>query len=233
MQTPRSVFEAMEAGFARIAEGPRALTLPASILDGGPHDRAVPLGEVRRSLLLASTPYEVRDRAVSAVVERASDSRWQTGLVGLLLPGLRASLGPLVRAFPRWRADLESEALVGLLAAAPAAGGRPRVASRLIWAARTQAAKVLTAEVEFARREITVAEPAGETSFVPCHPDLALARAERAGIVGRDEARLIGETRIGDVSLHGYADEVGGGYGSVRLRRYRAEQRLVRWAMSQ
>lgn len=43
------------------------------------------------------------------------------------------------------------------------------------------------------------------------------------------EAELIGETRLGDMSLHAYAQAMGTGDGTLRMRRMRAERRLVSW----
>jgi hypothetical protein len=61
------------------------------------------------------------------------------------------------------------------------------------------------------------------------HPDFVLASAAGAGVVSADDAELIGETRLGGRSLHDYAVARGERDGTLRMRRQRAERRLVGW----
>ena len=241
MSTATGPFDLVEKAFWNLSHARRPLTLPATLFKDRAEGLAVPLTEARRRLLLASTPYAVRDSVVAAAVRRAQSpdaAEWRTGVAGLVLPGLRALVGPLTRAFPSLRADLEAESLVGLFEALPkAAPDRCRLASHLIWAGRTHAARFLTNSVEVGRHETPLADPVATAAataalVIPQHPDLALQQALQAGVVDAQEANVIGETRIGDVRLHDYAAQVDVPYGSVRLRRYRAEQRLALWARS-
>ena len=53
-----------------------------------------------------------------------------------------------------------------------------------------------------------------------------LSRAVRAGAITELESRLIEATRLGDSSLEEAAKETGCRYGTLRMRRARAESRL-------
>lgn len=59
------------------------------------------------------------------------------------------------------------------------------------------------------------------------HPDLLLGRAIAAGIITADEAALIGDTRLGDVLVEELADQQGVSAPVLRMRRHRAERKLV------
>lgn len=64
---------------------------------------------------------------------------------------------------------------------------------------------------------------------VPGHPDTVLEEARVAGVLTAAEVDVIGATRVARVPARDYARDLGAGLGSVRLKRYRAEQRLVAW----
>lgn len=229
-------FDLLECTFRSLCNSRRPLSLPGDIVGS---DRRMDLYELRESLLCHGVPFSVRDAVLGDLVRRASTDGepWGTGIAGVLLPGLRAKVGPLARAYPWLRGELESEAILGLLDALPrSAPTRPRIASRLIWAARTRAARMLTEELADRRR----CEPRPMPLAVPhvdrvraTHADIALGRACGAGILTRDEAELIGETRISGVPTREYAERVGEPYGSVRMRRLRAERRLADWIYDQ
>jgi hypothetical protein len=61
------------------------------------------------------------------------------------------------------------------------------------------------------------------------HPDLVLARAVRRQVITRDEAELIGMTRLEGVGIAQLAAANGYQLGALYLRRQRAEARLVGW----
>jgi hypothetical protein len=69
---------------------------------------------------------------------------------------------------------------------------------------------------------------------VPCaHPDVALARAERAGVITSAEADLIGMTRLDEVALVEAAECLGITANAAKIRRQKAEARLVAFLTGQ
>jgi hypothetical protein len=231
--TPRraltdSPFDTLEKTFDLLVTGPRPLALDTTPI-AGMANRAVPLGELKARLLHPSTPFSVRDAIVDQLVARsqAHGGAWTVGLAGVLLPGLRRAAWPLVQACPGKRIDIEAETLAAFLAAVAACQpGRARLASRLCWLARTGAQRLLRAELSEQARVGTEAVSAAPPRPWG-HPDLVLAKAVAAGVIGAADAELIGATRIGDVDLADAANALGITYKACHLRRSRAESKLV------
>lgn len=228
-----SPFDTLEKTFDLLVRGPRPLALDGSNVPNLPN-RLVPLGELKARLLHPSTPFVVRDGIVGELVARAQaeGGRWSVGVAGVLLPGLRRATWPLVQACPGKADEIEAEALAAFLAAvARAAPGRPRLASRLCWLARIGAQRLLRAEL--AERARPGTEPVSAAPPRPWgHPDLVLARAVRAGVIGAGDAELIGATRIGDVDLADAANALGISYPACQMRRRRAESQLAEFLTS-
>ena len=133
-----SPFDTLEKTFDLLVTGPNPLALDGTSLDGLP-DRAIPLGELKAMLLHPSMAFDVRDAVVDELVarSRAKGGAWTVGLAGVLLPGLRRAVWPLVQSCPGKAADIEAETLAAFLAAvARCEPGRARLASRLCWLAR-------------------------------------------------------------------------------------------------
>src|ERR1019366_6932692 len=105
---------------------------------------------------------------------RSHGGAWTVGLAGVLLPGLRRAVWPLVQACPGKAADIEAEALAAfLVAVARCEPGRARLASRLCWLARIGANRLLQAEV--AERARPGTDPVSSAPPRPWgHPDLVL-----------------------------------------------------------
>jgi hypothetical protein len=59
------------------------------------------------------------------------------------------------------------------------------------------------------------------------HPDLLLGRAVATRVLTEEEAELIGETRLGETLIDTLAGPQGVSAGAIRMRRTRAEKRLV------
>jgi hypothetical protein len=228
-----SPFDTLEKTFDLLVTGPNPLALDATSLDGLP-DRAIPLGELKAMLLHPSMAFAARDAVVDELVARSRShgGAWTVGLAGVLLPGLRRAVWPLVQACPGKAADIEAETLVAFLAAvARCEPGRARLASRLCWLARIGADRLLRAEV--AERARPGTDPVSAAPRRPWgHPDLVLERAVRAGVIGAADAELIGATRIGDVELAEVANALGISYKACHQRRRRAESALVEWLTS-
>ena len=125
---------------------------------------------VREALLRRGTAYGTRDAALAELVGRArAGEPWKTGLAGVLLPGLRATVGPAARAYPRYRSELEAEALAGLLEALPRVRlERGRIAASLIWSARRSADRFLGRELRHLRTRARLhSEASGRDVRVP------------------------------------------------------------------
>ena len=228
-----SPFDALEQTFDLLVSAPSPLALEGGAVAGLP-DRVIALGELRAILLHPSTAYEVRDAALDELVARARarGGPWAVGLAGVLLPGLRRAVWGLVRACPVRAADIEAEALVALLqAASTCERGRPRLAARLCWLARSGAQRVLRDEL--AERARPAAEAVSAAPPRPWgHPDLVLEKAVAAGVICAADAQLIGATRLGDEGLAEVAADLGIAYGACHQRRRRAEAALVTWMRS-
>ena len=225
-----SPFDTLERTFVLLTSGPNPLALDGTGVPGLP-SRLVPLGELKARLLHPSTRFEVRDAIVDELVARSQSDggRWTVGLAGVLLPGLRRAVWPLVQACPSKADDIEAEALAAFLAAvARCQPGRPRLASRLCWLTRIGATRLLRSELAEQARPGT--EPVSAAPPRPWgHPDLVLAKAVRAGVICASDAELISATRIGDTDLAEVAERLGLGYWACHKRRLRAESQLIEW----
>lgn len=151
-----SPFAALERAFASLVAGPRPLALDGAQVPGLPK-RLIPLDELRARLLHPSTRYPTRDAALGVLVRRARGERgtWIVGLAGVLLPGMRRAIGPLVAACPGKEADIEAETLAGFLIGLDrVAEGRPRPAGWLTGRAFDAAKQLMRNEL--AERVITL-----------------------------------------------------------------------------
>ena len=129
-------------------------------------------------------------------------------------------------------ADVESEMLTGFIAAVRRVDpARVRLASHLIWRAQSGAKKLVRAELaEWARPTF---HPFSAAPRAPWgHPDLVLAKAVKQGVLCREDAELIGATRIGGEALEAAAARRAMTYASARQRRRRAEATLATWLTS-
>jgi hypothetical protein len=223
-------FDTLEATFRLACRGPRPWSLDGRAVPGLP-DRLIPLDELRAILLHPSTSYRTRGRALSILVARArSEGGAATvGLAGVLLFGLRRAVAPLCDIRPDRAADIEAEALAGLVEGIAATeAGRPRLAARLCWLARNRAKRLF--ETELGELASSGAYPDAEAPTLPVtHPDLVLAQAVIEGVITGPDAALIGETRFGVLSLEEAADALGVARWAAFKRRRRAELNLAEW----
>jgi hypothetical protein len=102
---------------------------------------------------------------------------------------------------------------------------------RMRWATWRAAVKAASANADAPVPHCT----AGPMSpALPCsHPDVVLARAERAGVITGAEADLIGMTRLDAVSLAEAAECLGITANAAKIRRQKAEARLVAFLTDQ
>jgi hypothetical protein len=210
-------------------------------IDGLP-DRLLGLAETRSWLLHPATPFTARDAALNWIISRTKaqpSGDWGLVLAGMLLPGLHATLSGLVRVHPRWRRELEAEALTGLYAAAATAPlDGERVASRLTWAARRAANRYRIAEQRTQKVVLRLgadlaafpADP-GEVSFDDdsTEPDELLVLAVHLGVLLAEDATLIASTRLHNTGLRQAAAWLEISYAAAGKRRSRAEAQLALW----
>lgn len=227
-------FDTLEATFRLSCRGPRPWSLDGRAVPGLP-DRPIPLDELRAVLLHPSTTYRTRGRALSILVARAraEGGAATVGLAGVLLFGLRRAVAPLCDIRPDRAADIEAEALAGLIEAVAATDpGRARLAARLCWLARNRAKRLFDTELGELGRPGPY--PDAEAPPLPVtHPDLVLAQAVTEGVITRPDAALIGETRLGVTTLDEAADALGIARWAAFKRRRRAELALAEWLGSE
>jgi len=223
-------FDTVESSFRLLCADPDPLALPAGAV-AGLAGRPVPLDELRARLLHPSARHATRDAVLGLLLARARAERgpWLVGLAGLLLPGLRTAVASLTAVCPGKSADIEAEALVGLLEGiARTEPGHPRTAARLCWLARNRARRLVRAELAEAARpglDPVSAEPPRPYG----HPDLVLARAVEEKVICAADAALVGDTRLGLLDLTEAASALGIDYKTAHQRRRRAETALAAW----
>ena len=206
--TPRrtltdSPFDTLEKTFDLLVTGPDPLALDGTPIAGLP-DRAVPLGELKARLLHPSTPFSVRDAIVGELVARsqADGGAWTVGLAGVLLPGLRRAVWPLVQACPgkaRRHRGRDPRRLLGRRRRLPARPGPPGVAAVLAGPHRRHSgccAPSWPSRPGWAPTRSRPPRPGRGATPTWCWPKRC-----RAGVIGAADAELIGATRIGDVDL--------------------------------
>ncbi|MEV4283492.1 hypothetical protein [Actinoplanes xinjiangensis] len=223
----RTALSVAEDAFRLLVCEPGPLVFDGRSVSGLP-GRLLPLDELR-SLLVAGCATEVSDAVWRHLAVRAREDGpvWVVGAVGVALPGLTRMAVRLSARAPRLADDVISEVLTGFLVALRTADlGPPRVWLRLCWAAwraGNRAREVddlleLPADVPVGSR--SPRRPYG-------HPDIVLSRAVQAGVITVDQADLIGATRLGDVLVEQIAAASGESGSVVRMRRRRAELKLV------
>lgn len=185
-------------------------------------------------------PAEVQDQALGALLRLArAEPLASRFILQALLPGLKARAGQLLR--PRRGREHEQPSLergelwqvlfVELLERIQTypLERRPRkIAINLL----LDTVHVAYGELGRARRflkDIPMDEPLEPPApgDVPTDVDEVLARAVGAGAITAGEAALIAETEIEDVSLHEIANRLGVTYNAIKVRRQKAERRLL------
>ncbi|GAA1387646.1 helix-turn-helix domain-containing protein [Catellatospora chokoriensis] len=222
----RSGLDAVQDEFTNLVSRDTLWVTRAEIADL-PEPR-VPLSRLRDLLLGGTVSDGLADAVWHVLVIRAREASgpWATAALGMALPGLRRA-ARLARA--GWRGDvedLEGELLAGFLNRLQTVDVQaPRICGRLIDAAVRAVRRAGSAEtVGLLPHALSVG------SAVPGppwdHPDWVLARAVAAAVLGREEAMLIGATRLGGMSLAQAAAEHGLTVSTTRRWRRQAELRL-------
>lgn len=229
-----SALHAVETAFTALSAGDAPLTLPAVLLgDAVPVDTSeVTVAEVRAILTAtgAQVPGTVRDAVWAELVRRARlhPGVWTLAAAGMAVPALRKLAAGFARSYDGPIEDLDADILTGFLEQlAVVDTGKQGIFPDLWWAARRTGSRTSAAQIDFTRH---AAGYASVPPPAPCgHEDLVLARAQRHGVITAEDAELIGMTRLDGMSLAEAAEALGASKNAVKIRRQRAEARLVAW----
>ncbi|MGW2157516.1 hypothetical protein [Nonomuraea sp. NPDC001699] len=231
-----------EHAFHLLMRGPDPLSVDGAALGQGLPARPIPMDELRMILLHPSCSRITRDHVWRHLIEQARTHRgaWMVAAVALAIPMLRRLVTALTieihgergnRLASADREDLEAEVLAAYMEAltrVKLAWSHPvlrlsRLTQFAVLRAYVPQRPTLLADPDLIdraeERQQSLACPTG-------HPDLLLAQAVAEGVITRDEAELIGLTRLEGVSLSSYCRRRGLLYCTALKRRQRAENAL-------
>lgn len=205
-------------------------TVSGRVIGHGLPPRAMSVRELVEVLPLLEPA--TRDAIWRELIRLARDrgEPWPTIAVGIALPGLRTAAARLVRDYAGDPEDLDAE-LVAAFYEAITAGevSGSMICAKLRARAYNQVRRMRYGATSYAHRTralgalpCTVAAPGG-------HPDLVLAASVRAGVITREEAELIGGSRLEKSSLSSVARRLGVPVTTAWCRRKAAETRLAAW----
>lgn len=229
-----TVLAAAEAEFVRALSTTDLVAFPGVLLGEHWAERALSAVQVRE-LMLEPGLVADKDATWRHLVEqsRGLGGSWTIAAVGMAAPMLKRTAAIAVSKFPALRADdIAAEVLAGFLEhLAVMDTERPGVMVRLRWA-------TWRAVVKAGCREADAPLPSGCAYSMPpqlplSHPDVVLARAQHAAVITSAEADLIGMTRLDEVSLAEAADCLGISANAAKIRRQKAEVRLVAFLTGQ
>jgi hypothetical protein len=202
---PASPLQAAGRAFDLLTTPPTPHVFDGTGFPGLP-DRDLDLPTLRRILMAAATTPPQRDAVWRELVARSlqggEDGRtWTVLAVGVALPGLTRIAGTLARGCRGDTADLDAEVVAGfLLRLATLDTTGQRVLGRLLDAATRAGRRARAENGDHLIVRIDEAWPAAPAQPWG-HPDCVLARAVAAGVLDRTEARLIGATRLEDITI--------------------------------
>jgi hypothetical protein len=191
-------------------------------------DGRILLRPLRDLLLRPDTPLSVRDVVWRELIRRARADRssWLVVALGMAMPGLRREVRGLLVNFRGDRDDLESAVAEGFVAELYRVDlAEKALCARLVRAGRRAGVKQA---YQYAATDGAVwSQFASRAPQAPYgHPDLVLVDALRKGVLTRDEAWLIGTTRLEGVPVDEVAALWGERPNTVSVRRHRAEVKL-------
>jgi hypothetical protein len=224
---PAGPLDAAQRAFDLLTRPPAPLAFDCRGIEGLPQ-RIVGLDELKHLLIGDAISRGTRDLVWSQVVTRArrDGPAWVVAAVGIALPALRFRAGLLTRGWHGDVADLDGELVLGFLERLKTVDlDAGNIAARLVEAG---ARAVKLARSREGRGE---AVAAGRVeSIAPArpwdHPDLVLARAVAAAVIGAEESLLIGATRLEDIPLRAVAERLGVSCETASAWRWRAERDL-------
>ncbi|MEV7603352.1 hypothetical protein AB0O91_38885 [Kitasatospora sp. NPDC089797] len=226
----RLVLDRIESAFWDLADGPFAfdvgalgLRLPAG---------RVPLDEMRELLLKPPHPDvlpAVWGELVRRTRQEAGREAWTVAALGAITPALRAICHRVV-VTQTDRADLQAEVVAQFLVRLDEVDPEsPGLVGLLFGAARSAGQRFQRCVID-ADRTLVPFDTAPDRPVAHRgggHPDIALGRLLRQGVISAEEADLIGRTRLEDEPLAAAATRLDITYAACRKRRRRAERRIV------
>jgi hypothetical protein len=226
--------DSARTAFEWLVTGPGPLAIDGRFFPGLPR-RRVPLNELRTLLLDPGVPMPTVDLVWMHLVARSRDEggAWTVACVGVALPALFAIAAELCAPYADDHRDIHAAILTGFLSEL---AGIDLARPWILWRLRCAA---LRAGHLFIRDALERPTPTGEDfhSSEPTppwgHPDFVLARAVAEGAITRDEAELIGATRLEDYTLEAAAADTGTSTTALQRARAHAEARLVEWLAEQ
>jgi hypothetical protein len=227
-----SALAMVERVFALTTTAPTALLMRRNDLDPdlgeGLPDGPILLPRLRNLLLSPGVPQATRDAVWRVLIgrARADGPSWLVATVGMALPGLRRQVNVLAGSSGAAREDLESAVVEGFVTDLHRVDVTKRgLCGRLVRAGYRAGVRQVFSDAPF-----TGAAATGFASHAPQppwgHPDFILADAVAAGVLTRQDAWLIGVTRLEDVSVAVVAAELGEPTNTIAARRRRAERCL-------
>ncbi|MFE2515967.1 hypothetical protein [Streptomyces mirabilis] len=222
----------VESAFLTLSAAPWPMTLPASLLTS-PEAGVLTVTMVRSRLVHPSCTAQAHAGVWREVLRRQEQGEpWGTVAVGFTVPGLRRALARLPRLAGIEARELEQEVLAAVtveLAAMPVA--EPQAGLWLVRAGDRAAHRLIYA-TQRARRTATVpldenVIPIRQLSHGSAEVFAVLERAVNAGVVTKEEAELIAQTRLERQVMAKAAGAVGMSVRAAFRRRAAADQRLA------
>jgi hypothetical protein len=229
---PASALDSAERAFqALVNRRPHPIAFDARELGHGWPARFIPLDELRDLLVCdPRVSHAAKDAAWHQIIDHARTWRqpWIAVATGLARPALVAMAEKLRAGRVQVMADVESELLTGFidsLVQHDLSGPAPQV--RMCWAGWRAA--LLVRDPNAWEEVPEMFDPSSRSPIRPYgHPDLLLGRAARLGVINADDAELISQTRFGRVLVEQIAAHTGVDAATLRMRRRRAELKVVR-----
>lgn len=229
-----TVLAAAEAEFLRELSDTCQLALAGDLLGSEWSGIALSATAVRQ-LLLEPGRVADKDAVWRYLVARAREAggAWTLAAVGMAAPMLKRTAAIAAERFGVMRKDdVAAEVLTGFLEHLAVMDlERPGICVRLRWATWRSVVKAGCAEA-------AAPVPNDRATSMPpqlplSHPDVVLARAELAEVITSAESDLIGMTRLDEVSLAEAAECLGITANAAKIRRQKAEARLVAFLTGQ
>lgn len=218
--------------FAEICARTDTPTVSGRAIGHGLPARAISVRELVE--MLPSLEPAARDAVWRELIRltRRVGEPWPTIAAGIALPGLRTAAGRLVRDYDGDPEDLDAELVAAFYEAITRAEVEgPMICAKLRAMTYNQVRRMRYGATTYATRTRGLdALPQARAASAPCgHPDLVLAASVRAGVITRQEAELIGSSRLEKASLSSVAKRIGMPPTTAWCRRKAAETRLAAW----
>lgn len=220
----------VETAFTALCNEPKPLALFGTRVHPELPARWIPLGELRKALITKRYDLHICDAVWVELVarSRAEGGAWTVAAAGMAAPALKWVAGMYALDFAGDTGDLDAEILTGFLEhLATIDTSRRAILHRLRWAAVRAAERAV--KIDNAQRKSHAAAESAPPKAPWGHPDLVLNRAVADGAITEAEADLIGSTRMEDIGLAEAAEMLGITINAAKIRRQRAEARLVAW----